>query len=318
MSAPEEAIPAEAREPVPRRLLAPRWWPGWLLLGLLVLLARLPLRWQQALGAGLGRLVHRLLGGRRRVVRVNLRLCFPELDEPALAAAVRGHFEALGMGLFEALSAWLKPDAAVAPAIALEGVEHLDAATADGSGVLLLTGHFTTLEIGARALCLAQRPFHAMYRPIDDPFFDWWMRRWRALRSGRPTLPKEDLKALIRALRNGGAVWYGPDQGIDAAGAAFVPFFGVPTLTLTATSRLAQMGRAKVVPFFPERRDGRYIVRVLPALEGFPSGDEIADARRINALIEDAVRRCPEQYFWIHRRFKHRPPGEPDVYARPV
>lgn len=310
MSTPPES-PA-----LPRALLHPRWWLAWLLLGAGRALCGLPVGALLALGSGLGWLVWRLLPSRRRIVRINLRLCFPALDEPTIVRLVEAHFRALGMGLFEALLAWLAPDDKLRGRITVQGIEHLDAAQADGSGVLLLTGHFTQLEMAARGICLAQRPFHAMYRPADNAFVDWWMHRWRAERSGLPALPKDDLKGLLRALRSGHAVWYGPDQTLEVPGAIFVPFFGVPTLTLTATAKLATMGRAKVVPFFGERRDGRYIVTVQPALESFPSGDDAADARRINALIEDAVLKCPEQYFWTHRRFKHRPPGAEDVYRR--
>lgn len=303
--------------PLPRALLHPRWWLAWTLLGIGRALCWLPVGWLLAIGSGLGWAVWRLLPGRRRIVRINLRLCFPALDEPTIVRLVEGHFRALGMGLFEALLAWLAPDAKLRDRIEVRGIEHLDAAHADGSGVLLLTGHFTQLEMAARGICLEKRPFHAMYRPADNRFVDWWMHRWRAQRSGRPALPKDDLKSLLRALRTGNAVWYGPDQTLEVPGAIFVPFFGVPTLTLTATAKLATLGRAKVVPFFGERRDGRYVVTVQPALEHFPSGDDVADARRINALIEDAVLKCPEQYFWTHRRFKFRPPGAADVYARP-
>ncbi|WP_293387735.1 LpxL/LpxP family Kdo(2)-lipid IV(A) lauroyl/palmitoleoyl acyltransferase [Nevskia sp.] len=302
---------------LPRALLHPRWWLAWLLLGIGRALCWLPVSWLLAIGSSLGWLVWRLLPSRRRVTRINLRLCFPEFDEARIVDLVEAHFRALGMGLFETLLAWLAPDAKLKGRLELRGVEHLDAAAADGSGVLLLTGHFTTLEIAARSICLADRPFHAMYRPADNAFVDWWMHRWREQRSGRPALPKDDLKNLLRALRNGGAVWYAPDQTLEVPGAIFVPFFGVPALTLTATSRLAQLGRAKVVPFFPARgEDGRYVVTMGPALDNFPSGDDQADTRRINALIEDAIRICPEQYFWTHRRFKFQPPGAPDVYAR--
>jgi KDO2-lipid IV(A) lauroyltransferase len=303
--------------PLPRALLHPRWWLAWTLLGIGRALCWLPVSWLLAIGSGIGWVVWRVLPSRRRIVRINLRLCFPELDEATIVRLVEGHFRALGMGLFEALLAWLAPDAKLRDLVEVRGIEHLDAAHADGSGVLLLTGHFTQLEIAARGICLEKRPFHAMYRPADNKFVDWWMHRWRAQRSGRPALPKDDLKSLLRALRTGNAVWYGPDQTLEVPGTIFVPFFGVPTLTLTATAKLATLGRAKVVPFFGKRINGRYIVTVHPALENFPSGDDQADARRINALIEDAVLKCPEQYFWTHRRFKHRPPGAADVYAQP-
>jgi KDO2-lipid IV(A) lauroyltransferase len=303
-----------------RRFLGPRYWPLWCAVALLRALCWLPLSWLRMVGGGLGWLFGLLVPGRRRVVRTNLRLCFPEMSEDAVIRMMRAHFVALGAGLMETVAAWFASDRKFRRAGEVVGLEHLQAATADGSGVLLLTGHFTTLEIGARYLCLAGVKFHAMYRPLDNPLLDYWMHRWREERSGLPALPKDDLRAIVRALRKGRAIWYGPDQTLEAPNAIFVPFFGVPTLTLTATSRLAEMGRAKVVPFFPQRvgglLGGRYRVVIKPALDNFPSGDDAADARRINALLEDAVRECPETYFWIHKRFKYQPKGMPNPYER--
>lgn len=294
----------------------PRYWPTWLGIGLLWLLCWLPVPVVVALGEGLGWLVGRLLKSRRHVTRVNLQLCFPQLSDAEREAMVDAHFKALGAGIFEAGLAWFAPDWRLRGRGEVVGLEHLDAAMKDGHGVLLLTGHFTTLEMGARYLCLAGRPFHAMYRPIDNQLIDYFMHRWREARSGLPALPKDDLKKLVRALREGHAIWYGPDQSLDVRNAAFVPFFGVPALTLTATSKLAALGRARVVPYFPARIGGRYRVTFLPALENFPCGDDIADAAMINRMLEAGIRIAPAQYFWSHRRFKHQPPGMPNPYAR--
>jgi len=302
--------------PVPRELLAPRYWPAWLALGLLRLLAFVPMPLLRAFGAGLGELFRLAVPSRRRVVRINLGLCFPELDEAQRRRMARAHFHALGAGLFEVPLAWFASDRRLLRTVEFEGVEHLRQAQADGSGVLLLTGHFTTMEMGCRLVQLAGFPFHGMYRRADNLFADYWMCRLRQARLGLPMVPKEDLKRIVRLLRGGGRVWYGPDQTIEAPGAVYVPFFGEPVLTLTATSRLAQMGRAKVVPYFPQRRGGRYKVVFGPALENFPGGDDSADAARINKLLEDAIRAVPQQYFWVHRRFKDGPPGRRNPYAR--
>lgn len=309
-------MPDSRPAPLPRELLAVRYWPAWLGLGLLWLLAFLPMPLLRAIGAGLGELFHLLVPSRRRIVRINLRLCFPELDEATRRRLARAHFRALGIGFLEIPLAWFASDARLRRSVEFVGSEHLHAAQADGSGVLLLTGHFTTMELGCRLVHLAGFPFHGMYRRADNRFADYWMCRLREARLGLPMVPKEDLKRIVKLLRGGGRVWYGPDQTIEAANAAFVPFFGEPVLTLTATSRLAQMGRAKVVPYFPQRHGGRYRVVFGPALENFPCGDDVADAARINQLLEDAIRQVPEQYFWVHRRFKDGPPGRRDPYAR--
>lgn len=307
--------PHDSAPPFHWGLLHPRWWPTWIGIGLLRVLCALPLPWLVAFGERFGRFAGRQLRSRRHVVRVNLRLCFPQLGEEAIEALTDAHFAALGAGIFEACLAWFASDRRLKKYGHVEGLEHLDAALARGQGVLLLTGHFTTLELGARYLCLAGRPFHAMYRPINNPVIDFFMHRWRQSRSGLPALPKDDLKKLVRALREGRCIWYGPDQTLDQRGAVRVPFFGVPTLTITATSRLAQMGRAAVVPYFPRREKGRYIVSFQPALEHFPSGDDAADTARVSAAIEAGVRAAPAQYFWVHRRFKPLSPQDVDVYA---
>ncbi len=297
-------------------LLHPRYWPTWLGVGAVWLLSWLPIPLQMRMGAGLGWLAGRILGGRRRVVRANLDLAFPDRSDDERERMVDAHFRDLGMGVFETALAWFAPDWRLRWRGEVVGIEHLDAAMADGSGVLLLTGHFTTLEIGARFLCLAQRPFHAMYRPYDNAVMDHLMHHWREGRSGLPALPRDDLRRLVRALRNGHAVWYAPDQTLDKRLSVYARFFGTPVRTITATARLAQMGRCKVVPYFPQRENGRYRITFLPALEDFPGGDEVADAERINRVIESGVMMAPTQYFWVHKRYKGLPPGMPSIYGR--
>jgi Kdo2-lipid IVA lauroyltransferase/acyltransferase len=316
MSSRAPVNPSHGRGPAFRsEFLSPRYWPTWLGVGILRLLCLLPLAWLVRFGEGLGWLVGRLWKKRRHVVRVNLRLCFPQLDSPALEREVDDHFRALGAGIFEACFAWWASDERLAPLGDVVGLEHLDRAMAGGTGALLLTGHFTTMELGARYIVIAGRPFQPMYRPANNPLVDYFMHQWRESRAGLPALPRDDLRQLVRALRDGRAIWYGPDQTLNPRHSVFVPFFGVPALTVTATARLAEMGRAKVVPYFPQRVNGRYRATFLPALDNFPSGDDTADAARINAVIEQGIAMAPSQYFWVHRRFKARPPGEKDVYA---
>ena len=292
----------------------PRYWPHWLLVGVLRALAWLPLSAQRGLGRQLGRLSHRLLKRRREITRINLSLCFPDKAPDEIDALVRAHFVSVGIGFFETLSAWWQPSRVLAPRLKVEGLEHLEAAKREG-GVILLTGHFTTLELAARALCEAGVTFHAMYRRHNDPVFERVMQALRSRHSGRPALQREQLRPLVRALRQGEAIWYGPDQALPQ-GTLFVDFFGVPTPTLSATSKLAEYGRARVVPFYPRREGRNLVVRIEPAWENFPSDDVAKDARRVNAALEEGVRMALPDYFWIHRRFKIRPPGLPPVYPK--
>lgn len=251
--------------------------------------------------------------GRRHIARTNLQLCFPDMPAARIRVLTRAHFRSVGIGVFETLAAWWQSDAVVAPRVRVSGLENLAAAQRDGSGVILLTGHFTTLEMAARALCIAGVPFHAMYRPHNNPVFDREIREMRARRTGVAAIPRANLRALVRSLRAGGAIWYGPDQTLDRD-IIFTDFFGVPTATLRATARLAGMGRARVVPFFARREGEMLHVVIQPAWENFPSGDEYADAQRVNAAIEHGTREAMADYFWLHRRFKLQPPGKPPVY----
>jgi KDO2-lipid IV(A) lauroyltransferase len=300
--------------PFKASLLHPKHWPTWFAVGLLRLLCLLPIPAQIAIGEALGTATGKLLTRRREVVRINLKLCFPELAEAECEKLVDAHFKAMGVGVFEAGLAWWARDATVRARGDVVGLEHLDAAIASGHGVILLTGHFTTLEIGARYVALQGREFHVMYRPYSNPVVDWFLHYVRQRGSRLPALARDELRPLVRALREGRAIWYAPDQTLDPKYSVFVPFFGVATQTITGTARLASMGRAKVVPFFPSRENGRWRVTILPALDHFPTDDERADAARVNAVIEQGVRLAPTQYFWVHRRFKYRPPGEPIIY----
>jgi KDO2-lipid IV(A) lauroyltransferase len=279
------------------------------------LMSAFPFRWQVTLGRGIGRLIGKMARSRRHIAWVNLQLCFPEMSAEAREKLLEEHFAALGISLFETATAWWAPDKKLRGLAKITGLEHLDQALARGKGVILMTGHFTTLELGARFITCHQ-PFHAMYRPHKNPLYEAVMRRERERQSRLPVLTRDDIRGMLRGLKQGHAVWYAPDQNYGALNSVFVPFFGVPALTITATSRLARMSGAAVVAYFPKRLPGvaGYQVTVLPALDDFPGADPAADALRINRLFEGYIRQAPEQYLWVHRRFKTRPPGCPNPY----
>ena len=295
-------------------LLAPRFWPLWAGLGLGWCLAQAPYRLQLTAGRAIGRLAYRLAGDRRRIAATNLRLCFPELDEAARQRLLHAHFLSLGMGVVETAMSWWTPARRLRPLARIEGLDNLERALEGGKGVILLSAHFTTLEIGGRLLSL-HAPFHVMYREHKNPLFERIMRGARE-RHFEKAIPRDDMRGMLRSLRANMPVWYAPDQNYGREHSIFVEFFGVPAATITATARLAKISGAAVVPFFQERLPGTagYRLRLLPALEGFPSGDERVDTRRINDIIEAEVRRIPEQYLWVHRRFKTRPEGAASFY----
>lgn len=295
----------------------PRYWPTWFGFGLWWLLAQLPYRWQMALGRTLGRLLWRLARSRRRTALRNLALCFPEWSPGEREALARVNFQSTAQALFETGMAWFWSRERLLRLCHVEGLEHLRVAEKEGCGVVLMAMHFTHLDMGAKLLCL-NHSIDALYRPHNNPVYDR-VQRWGRERfsGGGITIAREDLRLMIRRLRGGRAVWYAPDQDYgDKRPHVFAPFFGVPAASITATTQLMKTGRAKLIPFTHTRRaDGSgYDIRVYPPLDGLPTGDEVADATRINQFIEQRVRECPEQYMWVHRRFKTRPEGEPGLY----
>ena len=298
--------------PLHRSLLAPRHWPAWVGVWTLRALARLPWRWQLRAGPPMGRLLMTLARGRRRVAERNLELCFPALAAPDRAALLRQHFEALGTGTFEFARAWFGAEAPWRSSLQIEGLEHLRALQAQGRGVLLVSGHFTTLEACGRLLT-NEIPLAGMYREHDSPVLERAVLAGR-LRYASRMFTRDELRAAIRHLKGGGALWYAPDQDMLGKDTVFVPFFGLPAATITATHQLARLSGAAVVPFFHRREGAHYRLRIGEPLADFPSADAEADTARVNAAIEAMVREAPAQYLWVHKRFKRRPQGAPPLY----
>ncbi len=291
-----------------------RTWPGWTGVLVLVLLARLPWSLQRTLGRGLGRLLRAMLRVRRDVASRNLALCLPALEPAARDALLAEHFAALGIGIFEFARAWWGDIAPLRRGLQLEGLEHLAAARADGRGVIVISGHFTTLEVCGRLLC-DHVPLAGMYRPYGNAAMEWAVRRGR-LRYASAMFTKQDVRGAVRHLKRGGLLWYAPDQDPSRGDSVYVPFLGQPANSLTSTHQLARMSGAAVVLFQHARCvDGSYQLRLLPPLDAFPSDDATADTARIMAGIEEMVLQAPAQYLWIHRRFKRRPPGAADPYS---
>ncbi|MCQ4348739.1 lipid A biosynthesis lauroyl acyltransferase [Pseudomonas stutzeri] len=298
--------------------LHPRFWPLWLGLGLLWLVVQLPYPLLLRLGRGLGALM--LLGAlsRRAIAARNLELCFPELSAAERAHLLRENFASSGIAFFEMAMSWWWPRARLARLAHVEGLEHLQAAQREGQGVILMSLHFTTLEIGA-ALLGQRHTIDGMYREHKNPLFDYIQRRGRERHNpDASAIEREDVRAMLKVLRAGRAIWYAPDQDYGRKQSLFVPLFGIPAATVTATTKFARLGKARVVPFTQQRlADGSgYRLVVHPPLADFPGDSEEADCLRINQWVEQAVRQCPEQYLWAHRRFKTRPEGAAKLYGR--
>lgn len=293
----------------------PRWWPTWLGIFAMWLASRLPLRLQWWIGRRIGDLAYRFAGRRRHITEVNIRLCFPELSEDAKQALVRKSFRSNGIGIMEVGLAWFRDPASFIPVTRVHGLEHVDAGLARGNGILLLGGHYSTLDLGG-SLVTEYIEADVMQRDHNNPLMNAVMTRARERRYG-VALDSRNLRGLLKQLRKNRIVWYATDQDYGRKGIVFAPFFNVPAGSITATSRIAERSGCAVVPFSHFRReDGPgYDIYFHPPLENFPSGDDLADATLVNKTIENEIRKQPDQYLWMHRRFKTRPSkDDPDLY----
>jgi len=301
-----------------KSLYAPRHWPTWFAVGgLRAAVTLLPWSWNLALGRALGRLAFRLAGKRVRIARRNLERCFPECSRDEREALLRRHFASLGMALFETGLAWWTGPARLARHLEVAGREHLDAALDSEQGVILVVAHATLVELGGRFIAaqLGDRPRALMYRPADDPVLERMLVRRRRAAMGE-LIARDDARDMVRRLRRGEVVWYASDQNYGGPHSVFAPFFGILAATNPGISRLARLGRARLLFANIRRVDdrGRYLLRFEPGPVKFPGASPRQDAEMINRAIERWVREAPEQYLWIHRRFKTRPEGEPPFY----
>jgi KDO2-lipid IV(A) lauroyltransferase len=291
-----------------------RYWPTWMAIAVLWCLSRLPFTWQLAIGRFIGRTFQQFAGRRRAIAAVNLSLCFPELSAGERDRILAEQFISMGIGVLEMAMSWWAPARRVKKLARVEGLQHLQDALDRDKGVILLSAHFTTLEIGGRLLAL-HAPFHVMYREHKNAAFDRVMKAARIRHFGK-AIPRGDLRGMLRSLQHNMPVWYAPDQDYGREQSIFVPFFGIPAASITATSRLARISSAAVVPFFQTRLPGArgYRLTLYPPLDNFPGASVEEDTQRINDIIEARIREQPGQYLWAHRRFKNRPKGEAQVY----
>lgn len=283
---------------------------------LIWLLHFLPLGLLARFGEGLGLLLYAFARERRRVARINLRLCFPEMPDKERERLVRRHFRSFGRSVLERGILWWSPQARVQKLIRIEGLEHWQAA--EGKPAIWLAPHFVGLDMGGVRLTTEfSFPTVSMYSRQKNPLFDALLLHSRT-RFGSSLLVsrQEGVKPIVRAIRQGRPFYYLPDMDFGARDAVFVPFFGVPAATITGLSRLAKVTGAAVVPCVTRQLPGGagYVLKFYPAWENFPGENVEDDTRRMNAFIEERVREMPEQYFWLHKRFKTRPPGEKRFY----
>ncbi|MEX2130581.1 MAG: LpxL/LpxP family Kdo(2)-lipid IV(A) lauroyl/palmitoleoyl acyltransferase [Pseudohongiellaceae bacterium] len=293
-----------------RQFSGPRYWPTWLLLAIMWLLAHLPFSLQMRIGQLLGWLSYVFARDRRDIARVNLALCFPELDEPSRQKLLIDTFLSNGMGAMEIAMSWCRNPQDFHSRIEVTGLEHLKAARMQGRGVLLLCCHFSTLEFGGTLFTLFDE-MDITYRENRNPLFNAVMTNGRK-RHFPNVIERKNVRDIYRSLKLGHILWYAPDQDYGPKLSVFVHFFGVEAATITATSRFAAANNSAVLFFSHYRRrdNSGYYLHFSPPVDNYPSGDEEADAIRINGIIEQAIRKHPEQYLWMHKRFKTQRAGK--------
>ena len=298
------------------RFWSPRYWPTWCLWLWLRCSVYLPFRWQIAIGKRLGRIAKSLLRKTPQAALRNLEVCFPELTDAERAELLTRHFESLGISLAEMALGWFAPIERLRSLIQVEGRENLEEARRAGKGVILYVAHFTCLELGVSILQDLNPSCSGMYRPQGNAMIDTMLRRGRQ-RSLQESIPKDNVRALLRSLRDNTAVVYLPDHAYAGSNSELLPFFGEPAVTNIATGKLAKLSGAPVLAYFFRRLpdDSGYIVNIAPPLPNFPSDDPIEDTRRLVAQLEDYIRIAPDQYVWTYRRFKGRPASYPDIYG---
>ena len=294
--------------------LSIKQWPKWLLVGCLWVVARLPMSAVFMVGRVIGFLGYHLAKSRRHITEVNIAKCFPQLSAQAQRALVRENFVHTGIGAVEIALPWLNPSRDLGARFKIEGVEHLHTAHALGNGIVLVGAHYTTIDITSQPLG-AFGFVDVMYRQNKNPV-------WESLQyNGRKAffdgvVERSDMRQILKRLKQGRAMWYAADQDYGIKHSVFAPFFGIDTATITVSSRLASKNKSAVLMLhqFRDLKSKTWTLKFTPMLDNFPSGDDLVDATRLNAMLEAEVKSVPAQYLWMHRRFKTRPTGQASFY----
>ncbi|SMN13897.1 Lipid A biosynthesis lauroyl acyltransferase [Bathymodiolus heckerae thiotrophic gill symbiont] len=290
----------------------PKFIPTWILIGLMRLGAKLPFKAQVAIGTGFGKLLHLILPRFRNIALINTTKCFPNKNKSQIKQLVKQHFTALGISFFESANCFYLNDAALKKRYHIKNTQILQDALNQKKNVILLVGHFTVMMLAGRML-LQNFKFADLYRPQNNALFDAEMTK-QFTQHGSVMIKAKDSRALIKTLKSGLPIWYAPDQDLGIQRSVFAPFFGVETATINATAKLAKINNTLVIPLSFSRNKSGYELEFSPALNNYPTSDTLQNATIINQILQAQILKAPEQYLWIHRRFKTRPEGKASFY----
>nr|WP_249435112.1 kdo(2)-lipid IV(A) palmitoleoyltransferase [Enterobacter chengduensis] len=297
-----------------RAFLHPRYWFTWFGLGVLWLLVQLPYPVLRLLGSKLGSASRVFLKRRESIARKNIELCFPQFNADEREKLIAENFKSIGMALLETGMAWFWPDERVRKWFDVEGLDNLKRAQMQKRGVMVVGVHFMSLELGGRVMGLCQ-PMMATYRPHNSALMEWVQTRGR-MRSNKAMISRNNLRGMVGALKKGEAVWFAPDQDYGRKGSSFAPFFAVKDVATTnGTFVISRLSGASMLTVTMVRKADKsgYRLHISPEMANYPE-NECEAAAFINKVIETEIMRAPEQYLWMHRRFKTRPLGEASLY----
>ena len=312
------------KKPFQWQFLSPKYWGIWLLFCMILPMIYLPLRYQFWLGRNLGILLYKIAGSRRRDTLINLKLAFPEKPAVERELMAKQVFVNQGIGVFETLCAWFRPNV-FTRTVSISGLQHLINAQNENRPVILVGAHYTMLDLGG-LFCAQFFALDCMYRTQNNPLLDWFIYNGRTNIFGKQ-ISSRDMRSLVNSIKSGHVIWYSPDQDYGLKQGVMAPFFGVPAATITALRRMARLGDKAHPPAImalhtyrqtpdnlPSGKRPHYHLTITPAVEDYPSNDEVADATRINELLEGLIRIDPTQWMWFHRRFKHGSNGRSNIY----
>ena len=290
--------------------------PKFLLTWILILFMRIgvfiPFKAQVVAGKAIGRMMYPFMHKLRSTAYSNISHCFPEKKQPQVERLVKRHFEAIGVSFFETANAYYGSDNKIKKLLTIKNEHFFKDALKEEGGIILLCSHFMPLMLGSRAL-LIKHTIANIYRPQNNTLFDSTMVKGYK-KNGAVMVKSTDTRSIIKAINNSLPIWYAPDQDLGKHNSVFAPFFGIQTATASATARLAKNNNTRVIPYSFIRTSNGYLMSFEKPISNYPSNDPIHDATVINQILEKQINHSPEQYLWIHRRFKTRPNDEKNFY----
>ena len=295
-----------------KKFLHPKFYPTWILILLMKISIHLPYKFQIELGKVLGKFLFYVASSRRKIAEKNLSLCFPDKNKLQINFLLKKNFEEIGISFFETANAYFANNQKIEEKLIVKNEKYLQEAIDNDKSIILLASHFLSLMLGSRALLL-KYGIANIYRPQNNQLFDEIMRS-SFVKNGAVMIKTKDTRSMLKAIKSKTPIWYAPDQDLGPNNSIYAPFFNIQTATVSATARLAQSDNTVVLPYHFNRQGNKYIMEFQRPLKPYPTKNPLKDASKTNSILEKQILKFPDQYLWVHKRFKTRPDGESDYY----